>query len=157
MSIAKYFPAWRIVPRRRADDAFTGEGSFIYGGRWNSIGRHVVYASESRALAALEILVHAPPALQIEYVLFRAEIPLNLVETYTTKNLPVDWRSEPPCESTKKIGDLWIEQRGSLALMVPSVLIPAEINALLNPFHPDFRKVKIVEEGAYAPDPRLTQ
>ena len=117
----------------------------------------MIYTSESRALAALEILVHAPPALQIEYVVFRAEIPADLIDTFAPKNLPDDWRSEPPCELTKRLGDTWIGQRSSLALRVPSVLIPAEMNVLINPLHPDFRKVKIFEEGSYTPDPRLTQ
>ncbi len=50
--------AWRIVKRKHAKKAFTGEGARQFGGRWNSPGVAIVYTAESQSLAALEILVH---------------------------------------------------------------------------------------------------
>jgi RES domain-containing protein len=49
--------AWRICKARYATRAFDGEGARVYGGRWNSPGTRVAYASESVALATLEVLV----------------------------------------------------------------------------------------------------
>ena len=49
---------WRICAPKYADTAYSGEGARIHGGRWNSKGRSVVYASESISLAVLEQLVH---------------------------------------------------------------------------------------------------
>ena len=43
---------------RKAHRALDGEGARLYGGRWNSPGEAVVYASATLALAALEYLIH---------------------------------------------------------------------------------------------------
>lgn len=40
-------------------------------------------------------------------------------------------------------GTEWARERGSAVLAVPSAVIPAETNYLLNPLHPDFRRIKI--------------
>ena len=49
---------YRIVKEKRADTAMDGNGARLYGGRWNSIGRPVVYVAGSESLAILKILVH---------------------------------------------------------------------------------------------------
>jgi RES domain-containing protein len=54
---------WRICQRRYATEATTGEGARLYGGRWNSRGLRVVYASSSLALAAVETFVNLEPNL----------------------------------------------------------------------------------------------
>ena len=41
---------WRLCRRPFAD--LSGDGARLYGGRWNSPGRPMVYAAESAALAA---------------------------------------------------------------------------------------------------------
>src|SRR2546428_5261958 len=48
---------WRIAKTRYAATAFDGEGARLNGGRWNSVGLRVGYASETVALATLEVLV----------------------------------------------------------------------------------------------------
>lgn len=53
--------AWRIVKEKHAATAFSGEGARLYGGRWNSVGTSLVYTSGTKALAALESLVHLNP------------------------------------------------------------------------------------------------
>src|ERR1700730_17641094 len=52
---------WRICRRRYAAEAASGEGARLYGGRWNSRGLRVVYASTSLALAAIETFVNLEP------------------------------------------------------------------------------------------------
>jgi len=42
--------AWRIIPVRYQDAAFSGEGAKEYGGRFNRVGTPMVYTSESLAL-----------------------------------------------------------------------------------------------------------
>ena len=64
-------PVWRITTRRFANQAFTGEGARLYGGRWNRVGQPLIYTAESRSLALLEMLVQDDP-LRAHYVLVPA-------------------------------------------------------------------------------------
>lgn len=147
--------AWRLVKERHASTAFSGEGAARSGGRWNSRGKQVVYASATQSLAVLESLVHLDPAITFRYVIFRIEIPERLIEILPSKMLRSDWRSEPPSASTKQIGDRWLKEKRSAVLAIPSVLVPAETNFLLNPGHPDFKKIKIDKPVSFSIDPRL--
>jgi RES domain-containing protein len=136
--------AWRIVKKRHAESAFDGEGARQYGSRWNSPGFSVAYASDSRALCLLEVLaglgsVGPLPA----YVLIPATFDDSLVLPVPQESLPSDWRQSPPPPSTQRIGAEWVNQARSAILRVPSVMVPAEHNYLLNPTHPDFRHIRI--------------
>ena len=148
--------AWRIVRAARAKSAFTGEGARIYGGRWNSRGTAIVYVSEHESLAALELLVHLTPLIpDARYLSFRLEWADKLTSHLLVKNLPPDWNAEPPGIQTMQIGDEWVRARKSVALAVPSVLSTSEMNFLLNPRHPDFKKIKISDPVDYRFDSRL--
>jgi RES domain-containing protein len=146
--------AWRIVKGRHAATAFTGEGAAKTGGRWNSRGVAVVYASSTRSLATLESLVHLNPPVTFKYVAFPIQFDDALVEVFAEKNLPADWRNEPPPPATKAIGDDWVKTARSALLALPSV-ITGETNYLINPAHPDFGKIKIGKPEPFTFDPRL--
>jgi RES domain-containing protein len=147
--------AWRLVKKKHAATAFNGEGARLYGGRWNSPGTRLVYASSSRALAALESLVHLNPPVHFAYVAFSLRFTQTLVETLTPEDLPLDWRNEPASSATKAIGDRWVAQGRSAVLEVPSAVIPGESNFLFNPAHPGFDQVTIGPATPFAFDPRL--
>ena len=146
--------AWRILKERRAAHAFTGEGAAKTGGRWNSRGVAVVYTSCTKSLATLESLVHLNPPVSFQYVVFRLKFDEALVEVFPARSLPADWRSEPPPPSTKTIGDDWVKAGRSAVLALPSV-ITGETNYLLNPAHPDFKKMAIGKPEPFIFDPRL--
>jgi len=142
---------WRIVKEKHADSAFSGEGARRAGGRFNSPGRPVVYASESLALAELEILVNLPTdRLLGSYVAFRASVPETSLATLDREELPEGWRQAPAPQSVREIGDQWLESERSLALRVPSAVVPAEDNVLINPVHPAFGEVE--REGPFDPE-----
>lgn len=147
--------AWRIVKEKYAPTAFTGEGAALVGGRWNSAGLRAVYVSSSRALAALESLVHLNPPILFRYVAIPVSFPESLVEITAPSSLPDDWRESPVPPSTQRFGDQWLRESRSAVLDLPSVIIPGESNFLLNPLHPDFPKVTIGKPEAFAFDPRL--
>ena len=147
--------AWRIVKEKRAATAFSGEGAAKTGGRWNSRGVLVVYTSSTKSLAALETLVHLILPAPFKYVAFRIQFDDALVEQVSLRNLPADWQVEPPPPSTKAIGDAWVRAMRSAVLALPSVIIPGESNYLLNPAHPDFKKISIGKPERFAFDPRL--
>lgn len=69
--------AYRLVAPKWAASALNGEGARLYGGRWNSPGRAMVSLSTSRALAALELLVHltTPLSRRIPRTLSRCRCP----------------------------------------------------------------------------------
>lgn len=149
--------AWRIVKEKYAATAFDGEGARLNGGRWNSVGVRVIYVSDSQALAALETIVHLNPPVTIQYVAITVQFDAALVEIFPHKNLPADWQGEPPSPSTQQIGNAWVKSARSAMLALPSILVAktAGTNFLINPAHPDFRKIKIGKPEPFTFDPRL--
>ena len=146
---------WRIVPHERAHDAFAGEGAKLYGGRWNSPGFALVYGSEHKSLTALEQLVHLDLRLRNRFKAFLFQCPASLVHRIALLDLPKDWRQQPPPASTQRLGDAWMQQGRSPVLAVPSIIIPEELNYLLNPAHADFHKITVTESRDFVFDPRL--
>jgi RES domain-containing protein len=148
--------AWRIVKRKLAREAFSGEGARLYGGRWNSPGVSVVYAAQSQSLAALELLVHLEDSeLLYEYAVIEARFEPALVIRLAKSDLPKDWRVSPPPPSARAIGDAWIAEEPSPILQLPSAVIPAENIFLLNPHHSAFGKIRIGEPLPFEFDVRL--
>ena len=148
---------WRIEKQKRLSAASTGEGARITGGRWNSIGRPVIYASEHLSLAVLEILVHSqtPEQRQVARALAEISVPDSLIETVSRRLLPANFGNQSPLAFTQAIGDEWLESRRCVGLLVPSAIITSESNLLLNPMHTGFAKCLW---GPFAPillDPRL--
>lgn len=146
---------WRIVTRKWAETAFDGEGARLYGGRWNSPGRAVVYLADSRALAALESLVHHPGIPNLGYVRFPVRFKSSLVEAISTTGLEASIRSLVVAPETQAVGDQWLRQGRKPVLKVPSAIIPEEFNYLLNPVHPKFDQIEIGAAEGFAFDPRL--
>jgi len=146
---------WRIVPVDRARDAFVGEGAKVYGGRWNSPGLAVVYGSQHKSLAVLELLVHLGSRPAGHFKVFLFHFPESLIEKISLRELPKDWRQEPPPPSTQQLGDAWVRQFRSAVLALPSIIIPEELNYVLNPAHPDFQKITIEKSQDFVFDPRL--
>jgi RES domain-containing protein len=152
------FNAWRIAKRKHAKTAFSGNGAQKYGGRWNSPGVAMVYTAQTQSLAVLEMLVHLDgPELLQRYVLIGVEIDESMVRQVQPSELPGDWRSSLAPAALRRIGDAWIQNKASAVLHVPSRLVSAESNFLLNPAHPDFKKLIIGEATSFQFDQRLAQ
>ena len=152
--------AWRLVTPKHGDprDAFSGEGARLFGGRWNFPGTPVVYSSSSLSLAALETLVHADRRrFKRDYVTFKLHLPEELVLELRDGDLPEDWRARAVSEGARRIGDAWAEARASVALSVPSVIVPTERNYLLNPLHPRFSELVIDPPEVFRFDARLAE
>lgn len=148
--------AFRIVKKRHALTAFSGEGARGYGGRWNLPGVPVVYAAQTRALAALESLAHyAGAERRIAFVIYEVQVPDALVMRLPLERLARDWRNEEPSASTQQIGSEWQRGGESVALLVPSALIPQESCLLLNPEHPHTDRVTIGWPEPFEFDSRL--
>lgn len=149
--------AYRLIKKKWLSAAFDGEGARRYGGRWNSRGRSCIYLAGSESLAMLEIMVHLNDySLLSHYSLLQLHLPKKHLLTLAIDTLPSDWRDEPAPASTATIGDNWLASNSSLALVVPSVVVPREQNYLLNPAHTRFHDVissaTIID---FIPDKRL--
>ncbi len=147
---------WRIVPKEQAARAFDGEGARLYGGRWNSVGVPVVYASEHQSLAALEVRVHIDKTRMLKiYKCFSFQFDEALMQVFRAGALPHDWQREPPPASLQQLGDDWVKSNASVILAVPSVIVPSEFDYLLNPKHDEFAKLRIARPTDFAFDRRL--
>jgi len=148
--------AWRIVLESQAKTAFSGEGAWLYGGRWNSSYVRVVYASQHQSTAAFEIFINNIPfSPEEKYKAFRLEWPDRLTEILPMKQWPLNCRRSPPPRETMEIGDRWVKEQRSAILAVPSAISPDDRNFLLNPAHPDFKRIRIARPINYEFDPRL--
>lgn len=146
---------WRLVTVRFAESAFTGEGARLYGGRWNRKGIPLVYTSGTQSLAMLEMLVQDDP-MRARYLMIPATIPKGvMIERVSVETLPADWRELAAREQLQAIGTAWAKQLTSAVLAVPSTVIPAETNYLLNPLHPVFAKIEIGGPQTFITDLRL--
>lgn len=142
------------LARKTAAEAFRGEGGLHYALRWNSIGTRLVYASTSVALACLETLVHMQMlATSEERWLFTIDIPDRNVEEL--RQLATDWNADPAIAASRMVGDEWIASTRRVELLVPSVVVPVERNALLNPRHPRFKIEWVARPERFRYDPRL--
>jgi RES domain-containing protein len=145
---------WRIS--NYAD--LRGSGGIRAGGRWHSRGSPIVYCAENPGTALLEVLVHLeiddPDDLPESYQLLSIDLPDTVVrKELDVESLPDDWRTRP--ELTRSLGDAWLKGMDSVALLVPSAIVPYTVNVLLNPLHPDSTQLRISAVDRYPFDGRL--
>lgn len=148
---------WRICRAKHESSAFSGAGAEKTGGRWNYKGHSVVYASENLSLAALELFVHVSPGIiPSDLVWVRGTLPDSIAgERIEAAELPKNWRDYPAPPELQSMGTEWILALRSLILVVPSAINPQEMNILLNPAHPDMRKLKVDAGQPFQFDPRM--
>lgn len=148
--------SWRIVKARHAANAFDGDGARVEGGRWNSPGTPMVYTSQSAALAALELLVHlGRGSILSAYVLIPCTFNDALLYRLDRGRLPKNWRSYPAAPELQLIGDEWAKSDTSAVLEVPSAVIDTDSNYLLNPTHPGFQTISVMDPQPFEFDLRL--
>ncbi len=142
---------WRISRHATLD----GGGGLRAPGRWHTRGRRIVYCAPNPATALLEILVHAEidigdiPA-KLSYL--EIEAPDSLaIESVEVSALGEEW------ETTQPFGNEWLRAGRTPLLRVPSVIVPATWNVLMNPKHPDSKQVRIARVHEHPIDVRLTR
>jgi RES domain-containing protein len=144
---------WRISRHRD----LSGEGGLRASGRWHFHGHRIVYLAETPAGALLETCVHTsandiPPS----FTLLEIEAPEDvLIEVLAVEKLSRDWIDHP--EISREAGTEWLQSLRSALLKVPSALVPATFNILLNPLHPEAAKMRIEGIYLYPFDPRIKE
>jgi RES domain-containing protein len=124
----------------------SGEGAKRYGGRWNRKGSLLLYTSAHISLAFVELLVNVDPVqLQADYRIMVIHIDDELsIHKLDEKQLPVRWRDRDS-SALQDIGMQWLTDGQEAVLSVPSAVIPHESNYLINPAHPEFSKISLLE------------
>jgi RES domain-containing protein len=145
---------YRICNSMYADD-ISGTGAKLFGARWNSKGIEMLYVTEHISLAALEMLVHNQfKDFSIELSLLNIFIPESAeIKEIKTSKLKTNWIED--ISYTRFIGDEFINSKNAAVLQVPSAVITEENNFLINPLHPDFKKIKINTVQHFRTDKRL--
>ena len=148
---------WRISRSKYEPSAFTGYGAETTGGRWNYKGHPIIYTSENLSLAALELFVHVSPGtMPADLISIRGKLPDSVsVEEIKDSDLPGNWREYPAPAELQTIGTDWLHGQTSLVLIVPSAINSLEKNILLNPAHPEIKKLKVENGQPFQFDPRM--
>lgn len=135
----------------------SGIGAALYGGRWNSKGVELIYTAANRSLAMAEVLVSLPLTyLPDDMVMCTLRVPENIpIATVDPLVLPTDWNSFPATSASRAIGDDFVKNSQYILLQVPSVVTVGDYNYLINPAHPDFRKIKIHSIAPFPFDKRF--
>jgi len=144
---------WRFTRHPSLD----GRGGLLVPGCWHSRGHAILYCAPNPATALLEVLVHAgvarPTALS-DFNFLKIEAPDDFAaDQIPDARLPTDWSSRQ--ELTRSLGDQWLRSAATPLLWVRSVLVPETYNALVNPNHPEFARLVLLEVIAFPLDPRL--
>jgi len=149
---------YRIAKKQYLED-LSGEGARLYGGRWNKKGYPMVYFSESLSLAVLEILVHIDfKFLTNDFGYLEAEIPDHLISPKQKEiRLEENWRDNPPSNYSMQFGTDWLKANKSLAMQVPSAILPMTNNILVNPKNALTQELKIIKTGVLDVDSRVFQ
>jgi RES domain-containing protein len=117
----------------------------------------VAYCSGSLSLAALEVLVHVDPHdLPADLVAIEVDIPDSVsIEELDPSVLPLDWRDFPAPVQLQDLGSAWVKAVRTAVLTVPSAVIPEERTYLVNPAHPEAKRITAAPPRPFVLDPRL--
>ena len=132
---------WRIAAATRdsAAEDLSGAGAARYPGRWNRAGEAVIYSAPTRAIAVLESAAHVDDGgFPLNRFLVEIEVPVAVWserEEIPVSGLPATWDAIPAGHASMDFGSTWLRSRRSAILLVPSVIVPEEWCALINPQH----------------------
>jgi RES domain-containing protein len=139
---------WRIATETRqyqADD-LGGGAAARHPGRWNEAGQAVLYTAPTIAMAVLETAAHIDDGgLPLNRYLVRLELPPRVWQgrkEFDAAALPPSWNAVPAGATSAQAGSAWLRAGDSAILLVPSVIVPEEHAALVNPAHPDAAKIR---------------
>jgi RES domain-containing protein len=148
--------AYRLS-REKFAGTLSGKGAALKGARWNSIGVELVYTAGNRSLAMAEVAVHFTLAtLPGDYMMITIFIPDNVsIQEINVSDLPDDWNTFPHPSTTQVIGDQFFADNKFCVLQIPSAVTQGDYNLLINPNHPDFKRIKIIATDKFPFDKRI--
>jgi RES domain-containing protein len=135
----------------------SGKGAALKGARWNSPGTELIYTGSNRSLAMAEVAVHFTLAtLPGDYMMATIFIPDDVkIKVVLENDLPEGWNSFPYGSSTQRFGDDFIIENKYGLLKTPSAVTKGDFNILINPSHPEFKRIKIILVEPFPFDHRI--
>ncbi len=148
--------AYRLS-RAKYAGTLSGKGAALYGARWNSVGVEMIYTAANRSLAMAEVAVHLTLAtLPADYLMMTLFIPDDVaLQKLNVADLPANWNAFPHPASTQAVGDAFVAAGKHCVLQIPSVVTQGDFNLLLNPAHPDFKRIGIAATEKFPFDNRI--
>lgn len=135
----------------------TGEGSRLYGGRWNEAGSSMLYFCEHLSLCVLELLARNPyGTITSNFSYLEVELPESGIKTISKPaEIFLNWNIDPPPATTQTYGTRWLERKETVGLRVPSAILCEENNILINPNHHEISGFKVVKVSPLLLDHRV--
>jgi RES domain-containing protein len=133
----------------------SGNGAKMYGSRWNSPGKQMLYTAPQISLAIMETLVHLDKVeIPENFWLIHIEIPESFsITEISIDRLKTNWQNDH--SYTAFIGSEFLTLNKSGILKVPSAFVDSEYDFLFNPLHKEFGKIKITRSAIFKFDNRL--
>lgn len=144
---------YRITKATYADRLVASGGA----ARWNERGQYVIYTAATRALACLENVVHRSgegllALFRVMLIAVPDDLPMDMM---APDDLPADWFDVHQYDTCQRMGGDWLRKGQSAVLRVPSAIVSHEWNYLLNPAHPQFFRIRLLQTEPFAFDPRI--
>ena len=145
------------LARKKFAGELSGKGAALEGARWNSPGTEIIYTAANRSLCMAEVVVHLTLAsLPADFMMATILIPDSLsMKIVKDKGLPANWNSFPYGIESQRFGDKFVNEMEFCLLKIPSAVTKGDFNILINPAHPEFKKIKIVHTEAFPFDRRI--
>ena len=130
--------AYRLTRSKYAND-LAGTGGLYAAGRCNHKGTPVIYAAQQPSLALAEVLAHLDfDNVPLDYALVTIEIPDTVPTRQASPEEALATSTAPPVP----------------VFLVPSVVVPQELNVVMYPQAPGFA-AKVIAVEPFRIDPRL--
>lgn len=145
------------LARKQYAGKLSGMGAALWGARWNSVGVELIYTACNRSLAMAEVAVHLSLAtLPKDFQMVTIDIPddIKLLQL-EVNDLPNKWNAFPHLSSSQIIGDQFVREGAFCLLRLPSVVTKGDYNVLINPYHVDFKRIRVVGVEAFPFDQRI--
>lgn len=149
--------SWRLEREIYAATWNVGEGAYLFGGRWSSPGRRVLYTSIDPATAVLEVAVHKGFVVldSIAHTLLQLRIEASAVHVVELESIAnPNWLcSGVVSPNQQKFGDTLLDRYSILAL--PSVVSRHSWNLIVD--IPSAQgKFALIQQERFALDTRLS-
>lgn len=145
------------LSRKIFSGSLSGKGAALEGARWNSPGVEMIYTAMNRSLAMAEVAVHLPlSTMPDDYYMLTIHVPDEVsLKKLSSSKLQDHWNDFPYHRETQALGDAFIHAGRYCLLQVPSAVTRGDFNILINPLHPEFRRIRIVEREHFPFDKRF--